>query len=134
MYIDAGHLKYFFLRLLNNWKDEGDPIEGTLRMSPSGKVYLTAYSDDERFLLGNFNSGNLRQLLRSSAIRNLFREINEHSAGSPRCKDCSSWAICGGGSRVRAYAMHKSFDEPDEFCEAKRVFLGRWFRALLEGV
>lgn len=129
--IDTGHLKFFFNRLLNGWNGTGDQVEGTLRLSPIGKVYFTAYADDERFLLGDLHDGSLRQFWESEVTRSLLVEASKRLTCLPECQDCPYWIVCGGGSLVRAYMKHGSFLEPDELCEAKRLFLERWFRALL---
>jgi radical SAM protein with 4Fe4S-binding SPASM domain len=128
--LDAGHLKYFFRRLLDQWDGSGDPIEGTLRISPEGEIYLTAYSDHERFFLGNLEGGSLEQFWHSEKTGALLAEAGGRLTGLPFCRDCPYWIVCGGGSPVRAFMRTGSFLEPDEFCEAKILFLDRWFRAL----
>ena len=130
MHVDTGHLTYFFSRLLGEWDGLGDPMEGTLRVAPTGQVHLTAYVDDEDFLLGSLYEGSLREYCRSERVRALFAEATRRLAGLPACRDCPYWIVCGGGSPARAYAKHRCLSAPDEFCEAKRVFLERWYRAL----
>lgn len=126
--LDAGHLKYFFERLWHGWDGFGDPIEGTLRVNPRGAVFLTAYSDDERFCLGDlsdlgscWDSPKAQQILATAAARR---------NGVSKCRDCHYWLPCGGGSPIRAFATHGEIAAPDDFCYAKQVFLDRWFRAL----
>ncbi|MGD9878309.1 radical SAM protein [Desulfococcus sp.] len=130
MDIDCGHLNYFFHRLLTGEGDLGDPIEGTLRINPDGDIFLTAYSDDRRFLLGDLLNGSIRQAWQSDATRFLLNAVDQRRLGLPDCNSCPYWIICGGGSPVRAYMRHGSFQKPDEFCRAKQMFLDRWFSAL----
>lgn len=128
--VETGHLRYMFERMLQAWDGSGDPMEGTLRIAPTGAIYLTAYVDDDRFRLGDVHTHSLKTCWRSTQIRELFAESYERLAGMPTCADCPYWIVCGGGSPARAYAIHGRFMEPDDFCEAKRLFLERWFRAL----
>ena len=61
MHVDTGHLKYFFSRLFEGWDGLGDPIEGTLRVAPTGDVFLTAYVDNQQFRLGSLYDDGLQQ-------------------------------------------------------------------------
>lgn len=128
--LDAGHLKYFFRRLLDEWDGSGDPIERTLRISPAGEIYLTAYSDHPRFFLGNLEDSSLDRFWHSEKTEALLAEAGGRLSGLPFCRDCPYWIVCGGGSPVRAFMRTGSFLEPDEFCEAKILILDRWSYAL----
>ena len=127
--IDAGHLRYFFNRLLYGTADR-DPMESTLRISPSGQVYLTAYIDDAQFSLGNLNEKSLLACWQTGRYHNLLKEAEKRGeCRLPECKNCYYWHVCAGGNPVRAYAMHGTFSLPDDLCEAKTVFLNRWYSA-----
>ncbi len=130
MHVDTGHLTYFFERLLGKPDGLGDPIEGTLRVAPTGQVYLSAYVDDEAFRLGSLQEANLRECFLSERVRVLYAQARERQDGLPACRDCPHWIVCGGGSPARAYANNGCLSTPDEFCEAKRIFLERWYRAV----
>lgn len=127
IHLDAGHLKYFFDRLWNGWDGLGDPIEGTLRVNPEGRVYLTAYSDDDRLLLGELPD--IAACWESDKARAILAEAVVRREGLADCSECPYWMVCGGGSPIRAFAAHGKLLAPDDFCESKQVFLERWFRA-----
>jgi radical SAM protein with 4Fe4S-binding SPASM domain len=125
--VETGHLRYFFTRILQGWDGLGDPMEGTLRVTSGGQVFLTAYVDDERFLLGRLPDVSLRQCWSSERVRQLFAEADQRMTGLPACQECPYWIVCGAGSPARAYAKHGDLMEPDDFCEAKSLFLEDWF-------
>ena len=127
LHLETGHLRYFFTRILQSWDGLGDPMEGTLRITSGGQVFLTAYVDDERFLLGILPELNLRQCWQSERAHQLFAEVEQRLCGPPACQECPYWIVCGGGSPARAYARNGCLMEPDDFCEAKRLFLDDWF-------
>lgn len=127
LHLETGHLRYFFTRILQGWDGLGDPMEGTLRITSGGQVFLTAYVDDERFLLGSLPELSLRQCWHSERARQLLAEAERRLTGPPGCLECPYWIVCGGGSPARAYASHGCLMEPDDFCQAKRLFLEDWF-------
>lgn len=126
--VDTGHLKYFFGRLLDRWDGGGDPIEGTLRITPNAEVFLTAYVDHPTFRLGTLSAG-LAACWYSPRTRDLVEAAWRDDSTMPRCRDCAYWIVCGGGSPARGFARTASLVEPDEFCQAKFRFLDHWFRA-----
>lgn len=127
--IETVHLRFLYDRLLYGWDGSGDPIEGTLRIAPSGDVFLTAYVDDARFLLGNVYTNRLAECWASESLRRLFDEAEARRRGLPACQDCPYWLVCGGGSPARAFAAHGDMMTPDDLCQAKQVFIDSWFRA-----
>lgn len=127
--IQAGHLKYLLARLLGQRDGVGEPVESTLRVAPDGQVYLTAYVDNPDFILGRLPNDTLRQCCESSRAVGLCAAAERRALGLGACRCCPYWIWCLGGNPVRAYAAHGSFSEPDEFCEAKQIFLERWFQA-----
>jgi radical SAM protein with 4Fe4S-binding SPASM domain len=97
-------------------------------VDPAGNVFLTAYSDDERFRLGNSRNCRLQDLWYSEKTRNIFREVPQH-AKTP-CSGRSWYAICGGGSLMLRYQVHGSFDLPDDWCGPKKQFLRKLREAM----
>lgn len=128
MHVDTGHLKYFFSRLFEGWDGLGDPIEGTLRVAPTGDVFLTAYVDNQQFRLGSLYDDGLQQCWFSERTNHLLAEAGRRALGTGSCCECPYWIVCGGGSVARAFSRAGSFAEPDEFCEARIRFLDLWYQ------
>nr|WP_281383010.1 SPASM domain-containing protein [Dissulfurirhabdus thermomarina] len=124
-------MQYFLARLLG-WDDgPGDPIEGTLRVAPDGRVYLTAYVDDDRFVLGDLHQERLHEIGGRPVLAEWIRRAEARRAHPPgACAACRHRWVCGGGSPARAFAVHGTLEGPDEFCEAKQAFLEAWYRSL----
>lgn len=128
--IDTGHLKFFFQRLIYNFQTDFDPIEGTIRISPDGNIFLTAYVDNDDFLMGNISKDSIHEICSGTKMRKVYEElIKRLSAGPPECRSCEYSSVCGGGSPARSIAKNDSLFSTDEFCEAKKVFLQKWYAA-----
>jgi radical SAM protein with 4Fe4S-binding SPASM domain len=127
IHLDTGHLKYFFSRLLEGSNGLRDPIEGTVRIAPTGEVYLTAYVDSQDFILGTLHDVGLKECWFSERTRYLLAKAGLGAEGMGSCRECPYWIVCGGGSVARAFARTGSFAEPDEFCQAKIRFLDLWY-------
>jgi radical SAM protein with 4Fe4S-binding SPASM domain len=125
--IDTGHLKHFFARLLGDLEWSADPIEGTMRIAPTGKVYLSAYVDDEKFCLGSVPARDVRSCWFSERTGQLIAQ--SRARRMPACAECPYFYTCRGGSPTRAFAATGTFDKPDDFCHAKARFLEAWFAA-----
>jgi Fe-coproporphyrin III synthase len=131
LHVETGHLRYMFARLFDGWDPHpGDRMEHTLRVAPDGNVYLTAYVDDEAFRLGNLQESSLEDCWNSARTRDLIEAAADRAVQVTACAGCPYWIVCGGGSPARAYAVHGRFDAPDDWCEAKKMFLEAWYRAL----
>ena len=128
MHVDTGHLKYFFSRLFEGWDGLGDPIEGTLRVAPTGDVFLTAYVDNQQFRLGSLYDDGLQQCWFSERTNHLLAEAGRRALGTGSCCECPYWIVCGGGSVARAFIRAGAFAQPDEFCEARIRFLDLWYQ------
>lgn len=129
-HIDTGHLKFFFRRLFNNYQEDFDPIEGTLRIAPNGNIYLTAYVDNEKFLLGNIERDSLHSVCAGIRMEGLLDELVRRLLSGPsECRSCEHSFRCGGGSPARSLAKNNSLQSTDEFCEAKKVFFEKWYSA-----
>jgi len=129
LHVETGHLRYFFQRLLGDWEPLGDPMEKTLRITPRGDVFMTAYVDDSRFKLGELREGTLIKFWGSNRSREIMAAAEQRFLSLSACHSCPYWIVCGGGSPARAFAMHGSFSQPDDFCQAKYSFLESWFKA-----
>lgn len=130
--LEMGHLQYFMARLLGQGDGWGDPIESTFRIAPDGRVYLTAYVEDDRFVLGYLNRERLFDVYASPSLAALYARARSRQVSLPgACAACQYRRVCGGGSPARAFAAHGTMASPDEFCEAKRIFLDSWYRSLV---
>lgn len=127
--VETGHLRYFFQRLFGDWEPIGDPMEQTLRITPRGDVYMTAYVDNDQFKLGELCEESLGQIWGSNRSREIIAAAEQRFDSLSACQSCPYWIVCGGGSPARAFAMHGSFSQPDDFCQAKYSFLESWFKA-----
>lgn len=130
--VDTGHLKHFFYQLLdsNIWEGQDDLIEGTLRITSTGDIYLSAYSEGYRFYLGNLNSNGLIECSTSTRFYRLLSELHQRVSNIEACCTCPYRIICGGGSPARAYTKYNDFLFPDDYCDAKKIFLDDWFLAM----
>lgn len=129
--LDTGILNHFYYRLFEEWDGSGDPVDGTLRLTAGGELFLTAYTDDEKFRLGNVNETSIDQCCYSDRAGSLLSEAWKRLADLPdQCGDCPYWIVCGGGSPARAQVAHRDLTQPDDYCEAKSVFLDSWYSAV----
>jgi radical SAM protein with 4Fe4S-binding SPASM domain len=128
--IETGHLRYMFYRLFYDWQPFGDPLETTLRVTPDGSVYLTAYVDNEQFCLGNLQRSSLYDCWNSSRTWWLIERAETRFLNLTKCRDCPYRIVCGCGSPARSFAVSGRFDEPDDWCDAKKQFLEEWFDVL----
>lgn len=132
IHLDTGHLSLFFGRLLGDiqWDGHYEFIEGTLRITAMGDVYLSAYSEGNLFRLGNLYLDSLKANCSSAYLYDLLAKLYQRSSDIAECESCPYRIICGGGSAARAYTKYQDMMKPDDFCQAKKRFLDKWFLAI----
>jgi radical SAM protein with 4Fe4S-binding SPASM domain len=81
-----------------------------------GNVYPCQFARSENFLLGNIRHTPFSRIWGDSTnpVLSQFREKQARFGG--RCRDCTYRDLCGGGCRVRAYAVNGDFMAEDPFC------------------
>jgi len=81
-----------------------------------GNVYPCQFARSENFLIGNIKNTPFSKIWGDSnhPVLLQFREKQARFGG--RCTDCIYRSLCGGGCRVRAYAVNGDFQAEDPFC------------------
>ena len=81
-----------------------------------GNVYPCQFARSENFLIGNIRDQPFSRIWGDTANPVLvqFREKQARFGG--RCAGCTYRDLCGGGCRVRAYAVNGDFLAEDPFC------------------
>jgi uncharacterized protein len=102
-----------------------------LYIGPSGKVSHCGRSADWDII----SYGNIKERPLSVIFKDEQRKILEKRNEVLRdteCADCIYWGICHGGCPLDAYNNQKDFLHKTEWCEAKKVFLEKYFEPITE--
>jgi radical SAM protein with 4Fe4S-binding SPASM domain len=85
-----------------------------------GNVYPCQFARSENFLIGNVKNKPFSRIWgdTSHPVLSQFREKQARFGG--RCAGCTYRDLCGGGCRVRAYAVNGDFWAEDPFCFIRR--------------
>jgi radical SAM protein with 4Fe4S-binding SPASM domain len=118
--IQCVNLKGFTERL-RGIELETEALDRTIRVTAEGELLLTAYLDAEQFRLGYFKPGSLAETWHSPKVRNAYAEA---AIDAPRCRLCSLWPACRGGSHAFAWIRNHGPGGVDDYCAAKRRLLG----------
>jgi radical SAM protein with 4Fe4S-binding SPASM domain len=100
----------------------------TIRMESQGELYLSAYMGAAELMVGKVGSRPLKAVLNSDLASNIIAACSNREERIPKCTRCVYKHLCKGGSAVLAYSKSGSFEEVDEFCEA-RIALFDWLAA-----
>jgi radical SAM protein with 4Fe4S-binding SPASM domain len=100
----------------------------TIRMESTGELYLSAYMGAAELMVGKVRSRPLKDLLESDLASSIIAACSNREERIPKCRRCAYKHLCKGGSAVLAYSKSGSFDEVDDFCEA-RIALFDWLAA-----
>ena len=81
-----------------------------------GNVYPCQFARSENFLIGNIKNKPFSTIWGDTThpVLSQFREKQARFGG--RCAGCTYRNLCGGGCRVRAYAVNGDFWAEDPFC------------------
>jgi radical SAM protein with 4Fe4S-binding SPASM domain len=87
-------------------------------IDPKGNVYPCQFARSPEFLVGTIRNLPFSRLWTDpeNDVLTGFREKTRHLTG--KCRDCRYLALCGGGCRVRAFAVNGDFFADDPFCFA----------------
>jgi radical SAM protein with 4Fe4S-binding SPASM domain len=87
-------------------------------IDPRGNVYPCQFARSAEFLVGNIRDRPFSRIWTDpdNAVLIKFREKTRHLTG--KCRECTHLDLCGGGCRVRAYAVNGDFSADDPFCFA----------------
>ena len=85
-------------------------------VDPRGNVYPCQFARIPEFLIGNIRERPFSSLWNdpSHPVLSRFREKNHHIGG--KCRACGYFNLCGGGCRVRAFAVSGNISSEDPFC------------------
>jgi Fe-coproporphyrin III synthase len=84
-------------------------------IDPRGNVYPCQFARSQEFLVGNIRDRPFSELWSGdSAVLARFR--NKQATFGGKCSRCRHRDLCGGGCRVRAYAVNGDFIAEDPFC------------------
>ena len=81
-----------------------------------GNVYPCQFARSGNFLAGNIRDQPFSSIWGDTANPVLVRFREKHSPFGGRCAGCTYRDLCGGGCRVRAYAVNGDFLAEDPFC------------------
>ena len=100
----------------------------TIRMESEGELFLSAYMGSPELMVGRVGEKPLKALLESDLASEILNSCTGREQRIEKCKQCVYKNLCRGGSPVLAYSKFGSFEEVDDFCEA-RIALFDWLTA-----
>lgn len=101
------------LSSLNGGCSAGDRVAD---VDPRGNVYPCQFARLPEFLVGNIRDRPFGELWSDNVNPVLKRFRKKDARFGGRCAGCSYRDLCGGGCRVRAYAVSGDFLAEDPFC------------------
>ncbi|MDD1691888.1 MAG: radical SAM protein [Methanoregula sp.] len=81
-----------------------------------GNVYPCQFARSDNFLAGNIKIQPFSRIWGDTANPVLARFREKQARFGGRCAECTYRDLCGGGCRVRAYAVNGDFLAEDPFC------------------
>jgi len=81
-----------------------------------GNVYPCQFARSEHFLIGNIRDQPFSRIWADTTNPVLLRFREKQARFRGRCAGCTYRELCGGGFRVRAYAVNGEFLAEDPFC------------------
>lgn len=85
-------------------------------IDPRGNVYPCQFARSLEFLVGNIRDRPFSELWSDGTGPVLTRFRDKQARFGGRCSTCRQRELCGGGCRVRAYAVSGDFLAEDPFC------------------
>ncbi|QAS80892.1 radical SAM protein (plasmid) [Rhizobium acidisoli] len=131
--VEAPNLRFFPERLLGS-VSVAEPIDRTLRMTPDGELFFTAYLDADPFRLGRYLPGNLAVAWSSDKVKSAFLACKSRVILMPECRQCWIYELCQGGSAMFAWNKAKGFFDVDSYCAPKRAYVEATLRSANHGV
>jgi radical SAM protein with 4Fe4S-binding SPASM domain len=98
---------------LNGGCSAGDRVAN---VDPRGNVYPCQFARSPEFYIGNIRKRPFSEIWNDNSNPVLVRFRMKPSAAGGKCKSCGYLNLCGGGCRVRAYAMSGDISGEDPFC------------------
>jgi radical SAM protein with 4Fe4S-binding SPASM domain len=118
--IEVTHHVSIFTRLLYDIDHEREESRNlTVRVTSDGEVYLSAYMGAPEHCVGNASEHSLRDMLESDRATEILAACERRPDRIAKCRSCVYRKTCGGGSAALAYSKFGTFDEPDEYCDAR---------------
>ncbi len=109
--------------------DTGKCAYGHVYIGPSGEASQCGRAGDwEIISYGNIKERSLLEIMKDKQ-REQFLERDEILKNG-ECTDCKYWEFCHGGCPLDSYSKHKDFVHKTEWCEAKRIFLKKYFEPI----
>ncbi|ACL17897.1 radical SAM/SPASM domain-containing protein [Methanosphaerula palustris] len=87
-----------------------------------GNVYPCQFARSPEFLVGSVRNLPFSRIWADPANPVLARFREKQARFGGRCETCNYRDLCGGGCRVRAYAVNENFLAEDPFCFVEKVF------------
>ena len=81
-----------------------------------GNVYPCQFARSDHFFVGNIRDKPFSRMWEDTTNPVLARFREKQARFGGRCADCTYRDLCGGGCRVRAYAVNGDFLAEDPFC------------------
>jgi radical SAM protein with 4Fe4S-binding SPASM domain len=81
-----------------------------------GNVYPCQFARSENFIVGNIRNQPFSRIWGDNTNPVLVRFREKQARFGGRCAGCTYRELCGGGCRVRAYAVNGDFLAEDPFC------------------
>jgi radical SAM protein with 4Fe4S-binding SPASM domain len=116
--IEVTHHTEIFARLLFDGASESKN-NLTIRIPSDGEVYLSAYMGAPEHCVGKVGEQSLAAILDSDAATAILAACERRVERIPKCASCVFKKVCRGGSAVLAHSKFGTFEEPDEFCDAR---------------
>lgn len=101
------------LASLNGGCSAGDRVAN---VDPEGNVYPCQFARSPAFLAGTIRDRPFSELWNDEANPVLARFRKKPPDAGGKCGTCTHLRLCGGGCRVRAYALSGDFAGEDPFC------------------
>jgi uncharacterized protein len=106
--------------------DSGDCACHHVNIAPDGRTSQCGRSADWGLLdYGSIRDRTLDEILHDPQ-REAFRRRTETICSS-ECAGCRFWELCHGGCPLDAWSKQKDFMHKSEWCEAKRIFITKYF-------
>lgn len=109
--------------------DSGSCTYNHINVTPDGETSQCGRSADWGLLkYGNIINKSLSEILQDNQRHEL--ELRNTMLPDKDCKGCRFWEICHGGCPLDAYSKYKSFMHKSEWCDAKRIFISKYFEPI----
>jgi uncharacterized protein len=106
--------------------DSGTCINRHVNVAPDGRTSQCGRSSDWGLLdYGSIADRPLSEILHDEKRAELAARLRV--LPESECAGCRLWDICHGGCPLDAWSRHRSFAHKSEWCEARRIFITKYF-------